>query len=121
MAGTDVQLQVKGQQWSEGDLLTSAAPELAGSEMLLQFSTVRPSLAMIHSNRNELLGKEELKERTAKADNNNEEEGLLKLDTFRPLSSFLTIKIKPNGLKVHGFNHYCPSLELCDLEFTLTK
>lgn len=56
----------------EDDLLT---PELAGPETPLQFSRVGPSL-MIPNNRNELLGKEELKERTAKEDNNHEEEGL---------------------------------------------
>lgn len=79
MGGTDVQLQVKGQQWVEDDLLTPA--ELAGSEMPLHFSSVGPSLVMIPSNRNELLGMEALKERTAKEDNNQDEESVLKLGT----------------------------------------
>lgn len=110
MGGTDVQLQVKGQQWVEDDPLTPA--ELAGSEMPRKFSSVGPSLVMIPSNSNELLGKEELKERTAKEDNSHDEEGLLKLCTLRPFSSFLTIKTKPNGLKVQSFKRHSSSLSL---------
>lgn len=113
MGGNNVQLQVKGQQWVEDDLLTPA--ELAGSEMPLQFSSVGPSLVMIPSNRNELLGKEELKERTAKDYNNHDKEGLLKLCTLRPFSSCLTVKTKPNGLKVQSFKRPSSSLSLISL------
>lgn len=55
--------------------------------MPLQYSSVCPSLVMIPENRNELLGKEALKERTAKDNNNHDKVGLLKLCTVRPFSS----------------------------------
>lgn len=59
--------------------------------MPLQFSSAGPSLVMVPSNRNELLGKEELKERTAEEDNKHDEEALSKVGTLRTFGSFLTV------------------------------